>query len=138
MAHISALVAGLGLSERITLTGYRDDARQLAQCMDLFVLSSFSEGTSMALLEAMSAAVPVAVTAVGGNPEIVTAGETGWVVPSDDVAALSAAIREAARDEAMRQQRAEAGRRRFHERFLFSRMLDHYRDLYREMLAQPV
>ena len=138
MARIRALVTELGLDRRITFTGYRDDARQLAQCMDLFVLSSFSEGTSMALLEAMSAAVPVAVTAVGGNPEIVTAGETGWVVPSDDAAALAVAIGEAARDEATRRQRAEAGRRRFQERFLFSRMLDHYRDLYREMLAQPV
>jgi sugar transferase (PEP-CTERM/EpsH1 system associated) len=137
MANIRAHVARLGLNERITLTGYRDDARQLAQCMDLFVLSSFSEGTSMALLEAMSAAVPVAVTAVGGNPEIVTAGETGWIVKSDDVAALAAAINEAARDDSLRQQRAEAGRRRFQERFLFSRMLDHYRDLYRELLAQP-
>ena len=77
------------------------------------------------------------MTAVGGNPEIVTAGETGWVVASDDAAALAGAIREAARDAGLRQQRAEAGRRRFHERFLFSRMLDHYRDLYREMLAQP-
>ncbi|MEJ0084605.1 MAG: glycosyltransferase [Pseudomonadota bacterium] len=138
MARIRALVAELALGARMTLTGYRDDARQLAQCMDLFVLSSFSEGTSMALLEAMSAGVPVAVTAVGGNPEIVTAGETGWVVPSDDAAALAGAIHEAARDETLRQRHAAAGRRRFHERFLFSRMLDHYRDLYREMLAQPV
>jgi sugar transferase (PEP-CTERM/EpsH1 system associated) len=138
MARIRALVAELGLGERILLTGYRDDARQLAQSMDLFVLSSFSEGTSMALLEAMSAGVPVAVTAVGGNPEIVTAGETGWVVASDDVGALTQAVGEAVRDEATREQRAEAGRRRFEERFLFARMLDHYRDLYREMLAAPV
>ena len=138
MARIRALIAELGLSERIVLTGYRDDARQLAQCMDLFVLSSFSEGTSMALLEAMSAGVPVAVTAVGGNPEIVTAGETGWVVASDDVAALTDAVREALRNETVRARRADAGRRRFHERFLFARMLDHYRDLYRELLAAPV
>jgi glycosyltransferase involved in cell wall biosynthesis len=138
MARIRALVDELGITGRVTFTGYRDDARNLAQCMDLFVLSSFSEGTSMALLEAMSAAVPVAVTAVGGNPEIVTAGESGWVVPSDDVAALTGAIGEAVSNDSLRQQRAEAGRHRFHDRFLFSRMLDHYRDLYRVMLAQPV
>ena len=136
-ARIRDLLGELGIADRVILTGYRDDARQLAQCMDLFVLSSFSEGTSMALLEAMAAEVPVAVTAVGGNPEIVTANETGWVVPSDDVAALTAAILDAVRDGAQRQQRAQAGRRRFQERFLFTRMLDHYRDLYRELLAQP-
>ena len=67
------------------MPGHRDDARQLIQCMDLFVLSSFSEGTSMALLEAMAGGVPVAVTAVGGNPEVVLSDHTGWVVPSDSV-----------------------------------------------------
>ena len=125
---------------RVRLTGYRDDARQLAQCMDLFVLSSFSEGTSMALLEAMAAGVPVAVTAVGGNPEIVTAGETGWVVPSDDVAALTAAI--AAKPCAMtaeRERRAECGpRAASSEQFrCLAQMIDHYRELYRELLALP-
>jgi glycosyltransferase involved in cell wall biosynthesis len=137
MPRIRGLLAELGLAERVQLTGYRDDARQLAQCMDLFVLASFSEGTSMALLEAMAAGVPVAVTNVGGNPEIVTAGETGWVVPSDDVGALTQAVDEAVRDAGLRQRRAEAGRQRFHERFLFAGMIDHYRNLYRELLGQP-
>jgi glycosyltransferase involved in cell wall biosynthesis len=138
MASIRALIAELELTGRIVLTGYRGDARELAQCMDLFALSSFSEGTSMALLEAMSAGVPVAVTAVGGNPEVVTAGVSGWVVASDDVAALTDAVCEALHDEPVRLERAEAGRCRFHERFLFASMLDHYRDLYRELLALPV
>ena len=70
------------------MPGHRDDARHLIQCMDLFVLSSFSEGTSMALLEAIAAEVPVAVTAVGGNPEVVLGGRTGWVVGSDSVQGL--------------------------------------------------
>ena len=51
--RIRAMLRELGIESRVCLTGYRDDARLLAQCMDLFVLSSFSEGTSMALLEAM-------------------------------------------------------------------------------------
>ena len=135
--RVRALLCELGLEAGVILTGYRDDARELAQCMDLFVLSSFSEGTSMALLEAMAAGVPVAVTAVGGNPEIVAAGETGWVVPSDDSAALTAAIGQAAGDAGLRRRHADAGQRRFQEKFLFARMLDHYRDLYRELLAQP-
>ena len=91
----------------------------------------------MALLEAMAAGVPVAVTAVGGNPEIVSGGETGWVVPSDDVAALTAAMLQAFADQPARQRHAEAAQRRFQQRFLLPRMIDHYRDLYREMLALP-
>ena len=134
--RIRAMLRELGIESRVCLTGYRDDARLLAQCMDLFVLSSFSEGTSMALLEAMAAGVPVAVTAVGGNPEIVTGGVTGWVVPSDDVAALTAAMLQALGDDAARQRYADDARRRFEQRFLLPRMIDHYRDLYREMLAR--
>jgi glycosyltransferase involved in cell wall biosynthesis len=136
MSRISALVNELDLGSRVRLTGFREDARELAQCMDLFVLSSFSEGTSMALLEAIAVGVPVAVTAVGGNPEIVSAGETGWVVPSDDVGALSAALREALADEGARTRRSAAGQRRFDERFRFETMLENYRELYRELLAR--
>jgi L-malate glycosyltransferase len=135
--RIRAMLGELGIESRVSLTGYRDDARLLAQCMDLFVLSSFSEGTSMALLEAMAAGVPVAVTAVGGNPEIVSGGETGWVVPSDDVAALTTAMLQALGDAAARQRYADAARSRFQQRFLLPRMIDHYRSLYREMLALP-
>jgi glycosyltransferase involved in cell wall biosynthesis len=134
-AKVRALLEQSGLQDRVRLTGFREDARKLAQCMDLFVLSSFSEGTSMALLEAVAAGVPAAVTAVGGNPEVVTANETGWVVPSDDPAALANAFHEAMRDDTVRHNRAEAGRRRFREKFGFDRMLDSYRDLYRELLA---
>jgi len=68
MGEVRRLLAAHGLEQAVRLTGFRQDARMLAQCMDLFVLSSFSEGTSMALLEAMCAEVPVAVTRVGGNP----------------------------------------------------------------------
>jgi glycosyltransferase involved in cell wall biosynthesis len=135
MPRIRALVDALQLQGRVSLTGFREDARELTQCMDLFVLSSFSEGTSMALLEAMAANVPVVVTDVGGNPEIVKAGESGWVVPSDDVSALTAALSEALRDTELCARRASAGARRFNENFRFDRMLDQYRDLYRELLG---
>jgi len=137
MKPIRALVEQLGLQERIRITGFREDARELAQCMDLFALTSFSEGTSMALLEAMSAGMPVVVTAVGGNPEIVSGGETGWVVPSDDVGALSTALTDALSDAPLREQRGAAARRRFDERFRFETMIERYRRLYRELLEQP-
>ena len=130
---IRALVDRLGMGDRVRLMGFRFDARALVQCMDLFVLASFSEGTSMALLEALGNGVPVAVTAVGGNPEIVLAGQTGWVVPSRATAALTAAILEAAQDAPLRERFAEAGRRRFEEHFTFGRMIESYREVYCSM-----
>ena len=122
-AAVQELIQTHGLADAVHLTGFRSDARQLVQCLDLFVLSSFSEGTSMALLEAMASGVPAVVTAVGGNPEIVVAGETGWVVPSGAVAALTSAVLDAAADESLRQEFGRAGRQRFEDNFTFGRMI---------------
>lgn len=130
---IQRQVEASGLIDRIVLTGHRDDARQLVQALDLFVLSSLSEGTSMALLEAVAAGVPVAVTDVGGNGEIVEAEHTGWVIPSGDAKALSAVLGDALAHPEHARRMAEAGRRRFEERFTFQHMMDAYRELYAEL-----
>lgn len=137
MQRIRDLARESGLADTIRLTGFRDDARTLLQCMDLFVLASVSEGTSMALLEAVSAGVPVAVTAVGGNPEVVVGGQTGWVIPSGAEDALTAAILEAAGDTELRRRFTTAARQRVEERFTFAKMIGAYRNLYRALVPAP-
>ena len=133
LERIRSLIDDQGLAGRVRLTGHRDDARRLIACMDLFVLSSFSEGTSVALLEAMAAGVPAIVTDVGGNPEIVLDGRTGWVVPSDSVDGMVTAILEAMANAGLRQRRAVAGQHRYHARFAFDRMIARYRQLYESL-----
>lgn len=132
---IGQLIGQQGLQETIHLTGFREDARELAQCMDLFVLSSLSEGTSIALLEAIGAGVPVVVTAVGGNPEIVQSGETGWVVASGATESLAGAILEAAADPTRCRRLAAAGLQRWRECFTLDRMIESYRSLYHSLLV---
>jgi glycosyltransferase involved in cell wall biosynthesis len=129
-------IAAAGLSERVRLTGYRSDVGRLVQCLDLFVLSSLSEGTSMALLEAMAAGVAVAVTEVGGNPEIVVKAVTGWTVPSGSSEALTAVILDAGRKQEERERLAQAGRQRFQQEFSWARMMSMYRERYRQLLAK--
>jgi len=140
--EVADLVRSHNLDDRVLLTGYREDSRALMECLDLYVLCSFSEGTSMALLEAMAAGVPAAVTAVGGNPELVLAGGTGWVVPSDNVPALADAIEDAWQNRAKRMRFAQAGSDRFRAHFEFGRMIDGYRAAYEDLLetasARPV
>ena len=136
-ASIATLVERSGLADRVCMTGFRNDACKLAQCMDLFALTSVSEGTSMALLEAMAAGVPVVVTAVGGNPELVIEGQTGWVVASGNTRALTAAMLDAAADAAVRNRYAAAGRLRYAELFTVERMVERYRGIYRSMIAVP-
>lgn len=132
---IQSLTEEFEVSERFRFTGFRSDARDLVQCMDLFVLSSFSEGTSMALLEAMSTEVPVAVTAVGGNPEIVEKDVSGWVVPSGAIDSLADVFREAARHLEKSAQFSIAARERFTKYFSFSNMIDSYGEIYDQLLA---
>ncbi len=132
--QVRGLRDDLELSDTVVMPGHREDARQLIQCMDLFVLSSFSEGTSMALLEAIAAGVPVAVTDVGGNPEVVVNGLTGWVVASDSVPDLKNAILEAASHPDKAMQFSDSGRQRFNREFTLDKMLRSYRNAYIEML----
>jgi glycosyltransferase involved in cell wall biosynthesis len=134
----AALEAGLqqaGLAGRVIVAGHRDDARALLPCFDLYALTSFSEGMSVALLEAMSAGVPAAVTAVGANAELVSDGETGWVVGSDDRAALTGVLRAAAGDRSECLRRGSAARRCFEQRYTMPAMLDAYRGIYHAMLG---
>ena len=132
---LEATIVEQDLSECVKLSGFRTDAVELTQCMDLFVLSSLSEGTSIALLEAMAAGVPVAVTAVGGNPEIVIDGISGWVVPSGDVARLSDVIREAVRSPEKAHALSTGGQGRFAEMFSFDYMIERYTEIYDEMIG---
>jgi L-malate glycosyltransferase len=134
--ELAGQLARVGLSQRVVLTGYRSDATRLVQCLDLFVLSSSSEGMSVALLEAMAAGVAVAVTEVGGNTEIVLKDLAGWTVPSSSTEALTAVIVEAAQDPEKRNRFAQAGQRRFAEEFCWMRMIETYRERYSELLAK--
>ena len=71
------------------LAGFRTDVERFLPFLDVSVLSSHTEGLPVAVLEAMAARVPVVATAVGGTPEVVDDGVTGWLVPPRDVAALA-------------------------------------------------
>ncbi len=70
-SSIEQEIARLGLAEQVTLTGHQPSAEPYYRIADLAVLSSLSEGSPNALLEAMAAGVPAVATAVGGIPEIV-------------------------------------------------------------------
>jgi glycosyltransferase involved in cell wall biosynthesis len=130
-------VSDAGIRDRVHFTGFRDDARVLTQALDLFVLTSWSEGTSMALLEAMSAGVPGAVTTVGGNPEIVREGITGWLVASDDSKGMAGVMNAVAANPNLAAQRGTSARADFDERFRFQHMIEQYAERYDALLRAP-
>ena len=91
-SSIEQEIARLGLAEHVTLTGHQPSAEPYYRIADLAVLSSLSEGSPNALLEAMAAGVPVVATAVGGIPEIVHDGESALLVRPSDLEGMGAAI----------------------------------------------
>jgi len=108
---LEAHAAALGLTNRIRFLGERVDVDRLLAGMDVFVLSSREEGIPNALLEAMAAGRACVATAVGGTPEVLRDGETGWLVPPGEPAALADAIEQAlTRPDEARRRGAAAGR----------------------------
>ena len=115
--RLAALADRLGIADRVTWHGAQD--RQfvftLLQRADLFVLASRlarsgdRDGLPNVLMEAQAFGVPVLSTDVSGIPELVTHGETGWLVPQRDVPALSEALARLIGDGALRRRLGEAG-----------------------------
>jgi glycosyltransferase involved in cell wall biosynthesis len=81
-----------GLGSRVHLLGARDDVPHILPAFDVFVVSSRYEGLPLALVEAMAAGLPSVATSVGGIPELLDDGRTGFLVAPGDPAALAAAV----------------------------------------------
>lgn len=110
MGELRERIASHGLAERVHLAGARGDVPALLPAFDAFVLPSRTEGLSIALLEAAAAGLPIVATDVGGNAEVVQDGRSGRLVPSDDAAALQAALDELLRSPGLRRAMGDAGR----------------------------
>lgn len=126
---VEARAAALGIGSRITWHGTVHEAARLFPAFDVFVMSSRTEGTPIALFEAMAAGVPVVTTAVGGVPDVVSRAEA-MLVPSEDPAALAAAVTQTLENPAAALERARAARERLQREFALQPWLERYEALY--------
>lgn len=122
-----------GLRDRVLLTGFRDDVPQIVKQLDLFVLSSTTEGLSIATIEAMGLGKPVVVTASGGPQEIVTDGATGYIVPPADAQALARRIGDMLASPDERNRLGTAAREAVRRRFSIEGNVEAYQRLYLEI-----
>jgi sugar transferase (PEP-CTERM/EpsH1 system associated) len=117
------------------LPGRRDDIDEVLRGLDLFVLPSRNEGISNTILEAMATGLPVVATDVGGNPELVTAGSTGALVPAADASALAAALRGYVDAPELARTNGAAGRERVLRDFSIDTMVSKYLAIYDSVLS---
>jgi sugar transferase (PEP-CTERM/EpsH1 system associated) len=130
-ARLEALADELGIAGQVHFLGERHDTDALLRAMDIYVLSSLSEGMNLTLLEAMASALPVVATSVGGNIEIVDEGETGYLVPVGDADAFASRLSALVGNRLERERLGMAGRTKvlaqFDQRVMFAAYLDAYR-----------
>lgn len=129
-AQAEAVIAQAGLQALAWLPGERNDVPELLRGLDCFVLPSLAEGISNTILEAMATGLPVIATDVGGNAELIEAGHTGQLVPSEDSEAMAEAIIRLARDRTGAREAGRAGRQRVERYFSLDAMVGQYRALY--------
>jgi glycosyltransferase involved in cell wall biosynthesis len=125
----------LGIRERVTMAGRRDDMPAVYASFDVMVSSSRQEGLPMAILEGMASSLPLVATAVGDVPTVVENGITGFLAPSEDVERLATGILELLRDPAKRARFGAAARQLIEDEYSAERMTADYLRVYEEAIA---
>lgn len=132
-SEIEAAVTRLDLGDCVCLAGARSDVARVLSAMDVFVLSSYTEGLAVTLVEAMAVGLPVVATNVGGNPEVVVDGDTGYIVPARDSVALADGIDHILTNPARALEMGRTGEQRAREKFSAKSMCAQYEALYEEL-----
>lgn len=133
-AELAQQATALGVHDRVSFLGERQDVERLLPAFDVFTLPSVSEGMPMTILEAMHACRPVVATSVGGVPEVVADGVTGLLVAPRDPAALAAALIRLLGDATLRRAMGRSGRERVEAQFTAAAMVSATDQLFRGLL----
>src|SRR5262249_13945259 len=130
------LAQQLNIGHRLIFTGQRQDVPQILRDVDVLIHPSLTEGLSNVILEAMAAGVPVVATRVGGNPELVEDGRTGWLVPVENATEIADAVCRLLDQPEMSRAFGLRARQRVIEEFALDRMLAKTEALYCRLVEQ--
>lgn len=134
--QVQALLAHAGLAQLAWLPGERFDVPAVLRGLHAFALPSRSEGISNAILEAMASALPVLATRVGGNPELVLHGQTGYLVASSEPRELAQRLVQLAGCPQQARWLGQAGRQRVESCFSLQAMVAAYQSIYDQQLRR--
>jgi len=125
----------MGLSADVHFLGEQDQLEPLFFCTDLFLLPSEQESFGLTALEAMNCGVPVIAADIGGLPEVIVHGETGYLLPVGDIEGMAAKAVELLSDPARHSLFQTQARRRAERNFDAVRIIPQYEALYEELLS---
>ena len=128
------LAVELEIADHVHFLGPMNDVSPVLSVADLCLMASEQESFGLAALEAMSCQVPVIATQVGGLPELVMEGETGYLVPLGDVEAMAARAWELLNDEEKRRSLAHNARQHAVEHFHIDQIVSQYEEYYRDVM----
>ncbi len=133
---IEEAIRSQGLSQAVHLLGHREDIPEILGGVEVVAsASTAAEGVPQALLQALAMRCAVVASAVGGVPEIIRPGETGWLISAAEPGALAEAILEALTNRAMAARLAEQGRKAVEARYSLQKMGEQVEQLYRSVVA---
>jgi glycosyltransferase involved in cell wall biosynthesis len=133
---LEGLIVDLRLQDHVRMLGLRSDVPEILRAIDVAACSSDFEGSPLAVLEYMDAALPIVATAVGGVPDLIESGVHGLLVPPGDPSALASALGVLLRDRRRAREMGERARERRRAEFDLGVVIGRLEDLYGELLAQ--
>jgi glycosyltransferase involved in cell wall biosynthesis len=122
----------MGIEPYVLFAGFRQDIHRYYAIMDVSALTSYSEGLSITLLESMSCGIPVVATRVGGNPEVVVNGETGYLVKPGDASDFASHVVKLLQNRDLRKNMGEEARKRVEKHFRMSDVASRYIEIYED------
>jgi len=128
-------VEELGIRDRVVFLGEYTPVQELLSCSDLFLLPSGSESFGLAALEAMACGSPVVASRVGGLPEVIMDGETGYLCEAGDIDEMAAASIKILSDDKHRKELSDAGRAFAVKHFSSECIVPRYEEYYRRILG---
>jgi glycosyltransferase involved in cell wall biosynthesis len=137
-AELVSLADDLGIAERVTFAGYTDRPEQFLALMDVFALTSESEGMPLAILEAWAASKPVVASRVGGVPELIVDGLTGLLFEPGDDAHLAQQLQQIEGNAPLAHALGRAGHCLVRDQFDTRVMANAYEGQYRKLLEASV
>jgi N-acetyl-alpha-D-glucosaminyl L-malate synthase BshA len=135
--RVERLAMDAGLDEHVQILGEQDDVRSILSVADVFLLPSAQESFGLAALEAMACGLPVVASHVGGLPEVIEHGRTGFLFPPDDIGEMAHATVALLTDRPLHRTIAEAARASVAERFCEGVIVPQYEAFYRQLVDPP-